>query len=72
MQLYIRISSLHFRDKVHPEFRPPQFGLLLPNKGDIIFLPAGHYTGLTAGAFIEIDHHSPAVHHLTHGKAQRA
>ena len=62
MHLYIGISSLHLRDEIHPEFSPPQFGLLLSYKGDVILLPAGHHTGLTACASVQIDHHSPSVH----------
>jgi hypothetical protein len=62
MHLHVRISSLHFSDKVHPEFCPPQSGLLLSYEGDVILLPAGHHTSLAARALIEIYHHSPSVH----------
>jgi hypothetical protein len=62
VHLHIGINPFDFGDEVHPEFCPPQFGLLLSCKGDVILLPAGHHTGLTACAFIKINHHSPSVH----------
>jgi hypothetical protein len=64
VHLHTGISPFDFGDQVHPEFRSPEVGLLLSDKGDIILLPAGHHAGLTARAFIKINHHSPAVHSL--------
>jgi hypothetical protein len=62
VHLHIGISPLDFADEVHPEFCPPQLGLLLSDKGNIILLPAGHHASLTTRAFIQIDYHAPTVH----------
>jgi hypothetical protein len=62
VHLHIGISSFNFGNQIHPEFCPPQLGLLLSDKGNIILLPAGHHASLTTCALIEIDYHSPAVH----------
>jgi hypothetical protein len=62
VHLHIRISPFDFGDQVHPEFCPPQLGLLLSDKRDIILLPTGHHASLTARAFIKINHHAPSVH----------
>jgi hypothetical protein len=52
MHLRIGIGSFYFRDQVHPELRPSQFGPFFSGKGDIILLTAGHHTGLTARALV--------------------
>jgi hypothetical protein len=62
MHLHIGIGSFYFGDQIHPELCPSQFGLLFTYGGNIILLAAGHHTSLTAGAFIQINHHSPTVH----------
>src|SRR4030042_1284392 len=59
VHLHMGIGSFDFGDQVHPEFCPPQLGLLLSCKGDVILLTASHHTGLTPCAFIKINHHSP-------------
>jgi hypothetical protein len=59
--LHIGIGSLYFADEIHPELCSPKFGLFFSYKWNVIFLPARYYTGLTACAFIQINHHSPAV-----------
>ncbi len=50
--LYIGVIPLHFRNKVHPELRPSQFGPFFSGKGDIILLTAGHHTRLTARSLV--------------------
>ena len=59
--LRVGITSFDLMNEIHPEFCPSQFGLFLSCKGDIILLTASHHTSLTACAFIQINHHSPAV-----------
>jgi hypothetical protein len=62
VHLHVGKSPFNFGDEVHPEFCPPQLGLLLSDKGDIILLPTGHHASLTACAFVQINHHSPSIH----------
>jgi hypothetical protein len=50
--LYIGIIPLHFRNEIHPELCPSQFGLFFSGKGDIILLTAGHHTRLTTRALV--------------------
>jgi hypothetical protein len=61
--LHTRVSSLGFMDEIHPEFPPPELCPFFSYGRVVVFLPAGHHTSLAARAFIQIDHHSPAVHH---------
>ena len=47
----------------NPMLGTPAPGLILANRGDVVFGMARDHAGFAARAFVEVDHHAPLMRH---------
>jgi hypothetical protein len=59
----VRIFSLNIGDQFDPVDGTAFCGFFRPDDWDIIFRLTSHDTGCASRASIQIDHHSPSMHH---------